>query len=293
MRIVFIVAVLSGLGGAALAQNSLPIRLAVPSGFARIHKLTLVSSDLPLAKRQSIMHAFQGGTYDLDELGERIRGKLRDSGYALADVGTATVTRMRPDQTVCRMRPPQKVCDADVRYSVHTGDQFRLGGITFRSMNGRNVFTADQLRAQFPLQDGAIFNATDIGKGLENLKDLYGEHGYINFGAIPKPVYDNTLHTVSLIVDMDQGRSFKFGKLLFEGIEPRAGMAQSLLASWQDVEGKLYNPQLLHDWLKSTASDWPLGTLQVAQFQVHQDFEHGLVNPVLHFQCGTYPVLCP
>jgi hypothetical protein len=293
MRIVFIVAVLSGLDGAALAQNSLPIRLAVPSEFARIHKLTLVSSDLPLAERQSIMHAFQGGTYGLDELGERIRGKLRDSGYALADVGTAKVTRMRPDQTACRMHPPQKVCDADVRYSVHTGDQFRLCGITFSSMNGPNVFTADQLRAQFPLQDGAIFNATDIGKGLEKLKDLYAAHGYINFGAIPKPVYDNTLHTVSLLVDMDQGRSFKFGKLLFEGIEPRAGIAQTLLASWKDVEGKLYNPQLLHDWLKSTASDWPPGTLQAVQFQVHQDFDHGLVNPVLHFQCGTYPVLCP
>jgi hypothetical protein len=289
MRIAISVVMLSSLTSVAAAQNPFPIRLAPPGVLARIHKLTLASDDLSRSERQGIVKSFQGGSYDSDELGERIRQKLRDSGYALADVSAPKVTRMRPDQTACRMRPPHTVCDADVRYSVHTGHLYRLGRISF---TGGTVFTSDELRAQFPLQDAAIFNATAIGRGLEKLKDLYATHGYINFGAIPKPVYDDTLHTVSFIVDIDQGRSFKFGKLLFEGIEPRGGMVHTLLDSWRDVEGRIYNPQLLQDWLKSTASEWPPGTVQTAQFQVHQDFEHGLIDPVLHFQCGTYPVLC-
>jgi hypothetical protein len=44
------------------------------------------------------------------------------------------------------------------------------------------------LRATFAVKDGEWFNATLIGKGLENLKKAYGALlGYINFGAIPKP----------------------------------------------------------------------------------------------------------
>jgi len=34
----------------------------------RIHKLILTSPDLPTGERQAIIHAFQGSTYNLDEL---------------------------------------------------------------------------------------------------------------------------------------------------------------------------------------------------------------------------------
>lgn len=277
MRLLTSIALPPLLAVALIAQT----RLAIPSGVYRIHKLTLVSTDLPRAQEHTIVVAFQGGTYDLDELAERIRQKLRDSGYAFTEVGAPQVTRRRSVESAC---------EADVRYSVHTGDQYRLGQITF---TGGTVFTADQLRAQFESQDGAIFNATEIGKGLERLKNLYASAGYINFGAIPKPVYDNTRRTVTILIDIDQGLSFKFGTLFFEGIEPRAGIANMLLASWRNVEGKVYSPQILSDWLKSTASDWPPGTMQTAQLQTPQNPEQRLVNPVLYFQCGTYPVLCP
>ncbi len=43
------------------------------------------------------------------------------------------------------------------------------------------------LRAQFNMKDGDYFNATLIGKGLENLRKAYGQLGYINFTAVPNP----------------------------------------------------------------------------------------------------------
>jgi outer membrane protein insertion porin family len=43
------------------------------------------------------------------------------------------------------------------------------------------------LRGTFAIKDGEWFNATVMQKGLENLKKAYGQLGYINFGAVPKP----------------------------------------------------------------------------------------------------------
>jgi hypothetical protein len=221
----------------AAAQN----RSADLSGTYRIHKLSLVSADLPKTERDYILHAFQGGTYDLDELSERVRSKLRDSGYAMVEVG--------PAQIIPIHRAPS-ARDADVSYSVNAGHRYRLSEITFE---GGTIFPESQLRGQFDLQDGAIFTATKIGKGLESLKDLYGTAGYANFGAIPKPIYDQTHYTVALVIDIDQGRHVKFGKLFMEGIEPRAGAAQELLTSWKELEGKCYNSRLLKEWLKKNS----------------------------------------
>jgi len=192
------------------------------------------------------VQAFQGGTYNLDELAERVRFKLRDSGYALAEVKPAQVSRPRH---------AQHACDADVTFAIHTGNRYRLDGITFTVDPGQPVFTAAQLRSQFHIEDGAVFNATEIGKGLENLKDLYGSDGYPNFGAIPKPIYDNSRHAIRLAVDIDQGFPVTFGKLFMEGIEPRAGAAQQLLASWKELEGKRFNSRLLREWLKNNSAE--------------------------------------
>ncbi|MGA8740602.1 MAG: POTRA domain-containing protein, partial [Terracidiphilus sp.] len=235
------IALLPLLAVAAVAQD----RPATLAGVYRVHKLTLVSSDLPRTERGRIVRAFQGGSYNVDELSERVRFKLRDKGYELVEVGAPQITRVRPAQSAC---------EADVRFAVRTGNQYRLGGITF---TGDSVFPSDQLRSQFHVDDGEIFNATEISKGLENLKEFYGAAGYANFGAIPKPIYDNSRHTISLDVDIDRGFLVTFGKLFMEGIEPRAGAAQDLLASWRELEGKRYNPHLIKEWLKRNSASWP------------------------------------
>ena len=268
MRMFPTVALLSLLAVATGAQDQ-PTTLP---GVYRIDKLTLVSSDLPGTERDRIVRAFQGGTYNVDALSERVRYKLRDKGYELVVVGAPQITHVRP------ARP---ACDADVLLAVRTGDQYRLGEITF---TGNSVFSSDQLRGQFPLQDGAIFKATAIGKGLENIKVLYGTEGYANFGAIPKLQFDMGSHTISLVIDIDQGRPATFGKLFMEGIEPRAGAAQDLLASWKVLEGKRYNPHLLEEWLKRNEASWPDAAATQAFMVPIYSGSPSVFSLLLHFQ---------
>ncbi len=226
------IALLPLLAVAAVAQD----RPATLAGVYRVHKLTLVSSDLPRTERGRIVRAFQGGSYNVDELSERVRFKLRDKGYELVEVGAPQITRVRPAQSAC---------EADVRFAVRTGNQYRLGGITF---TGDSVFPSDQLRSQFHVDDGEIFNATEISNGLENLKEFYGAAGYANFGAIPNTHLRQLPPHHQPHVDIDRGFLVTFGKLFMEGIEPRAGAAQELLASWRELEGKRYIPHLIKEW---------------------------------------------
>jgi outer membrane protein insertion porin family len=41
------------------------------------------------------------------------------------------------------------------------------------------------LRHLFPIKDGDIISREKIGKGLENLRKVYGQFGYINFTSVP------------------------------------------------------------------------------------------------------------
>jgi outer membrane protein insertion porin family len=92
------------------------------------------------------------------------------------------------------------------------------------------------------VRDGDWFNATLIGKGLENLKKAYGQLGYINFGAIPKPVYDEEKKTVSMNIDIDEGKPFYVSRIEFQGnvITRDKVIRRELMLE----EGQVYNSQL-------------------------------------------------
>jgi len=48
-----------------------------------------------------------------------------------------------------------------------------------------------------------------------------------------------------------------FGGLQLEGIEPVAGAGKALLTSWRQLQGELYNPQVLQKWLAANTKGWP------------------------------------
>jgi hypothetical protein len=249
------------------AQNSTP---PVP---VQVRSLTIISSSLPEADRQRIVHALQGGTYPRKSLGSACGSILEMLGTAMS----APKTRSYP-----LSKESQDGRSADFTVEVNPGTLYMLGEITFKNTK---VFTHDQLRSQFPSESGEHFNATELGKGLENLKNLYGVKGYANFAAIPKLQFDEVRHIVGLVIDVDEGRPVRFGNLRLEGVEPVAGAGRSLLATWKDMQGKLSSPEALKTWLATQTSGWP----HEAAAQVHTEYLAGSIPDVaidvmLHFQ---------
>ena len=155
-------------------------------------------------------------TYDaskLEEDTERVRQAYHDKGYYYANVGDPeTHIRNEGGLTALTFRP-RKGKRIDIKMPIEEGERYRLGSITFTGNKAVNNVKA--LRAQFALKDGDWFQATAVGKGLENLRKAYGKLGYINFVAIPKPTVTRPGRLVSLDIDIDEGKQYYVSRIEF------------------------------------------------------------------------------
>jgi len=244
MRIPAITLTLLLFAGEVRAQTPAP----APQAELQIRSLTIVTDQLPAADRLRIADSLQGIPCDPDELRERVRMKLRDLGFYYAQVETPELSKPPAPKS----NPPQASEAVDVSVKVSPGAQFRFGFIEFK---GESVFSSFDLRSQFPVQTGGLFNVTSVGYGLERLKRLYQEKGYINFAAVPTSNVDEARHTINLTIDIDEGKPYTFGHLILDGTEPHAGDGNALVSSWISLQGKTYNPDLLKDWLSSNCPD--------------------------------------
>jgi outer membrane protein insertion porin family len=220
-------------------------------------------------------------TFDANKLEddtERVRFAYRDKGYYNAAIEQPrTQIRDQGGLNWFTFRP-NKGKRIDILIPIEEGERYRLGTITF---TGNKAVTNEKaLRATFAVRDGDWFNATLIGKGLENLKKAYGQMGYINFGAIPKPVYDEEKKTVSMNIDIDEGKPFYVSRIEFQGntITRDKVIRRELMLE----EGQVYNSQLWEYSLLRLNQLEYFEALKVDQdSEAHQDAEAGTVDLLL------------
>ena len=214
----------------------------------------------------------------LDEDTERVRFAYRDKGYANAAIETPR-TQIRDEGGLNWFTfRPNRGKRIDILMPVEEGARYRLGTITFTG--NTHITNVKALRATFNLKDGDWFNATLVGKGLENLKKAYGQLGYINFGAIPKPIYDEQKKTVSLQVDIDEGKQFYVSRIEFQGntITRDRVIRRELLLD----EGQVYNSQLWEYSLLRLNQLEYFEPLKVDQdSEAHQNADAGTVDLLL------------
>jgi outer membrane protein insertion porin family len=217
----------------------------------------------------------------LEEDTERVRQAYRDRGYYNAAVEEPrTQIRNEGGLNIFTFRP-RSGKRIDITMPIEEGQRVRLGTITFTG--NKAVTNVRALRASFAIKDGDWFNATVISKGLDNLKKAYGQLGYINFGAIPTPHFDEQKKSVSLNIDIDEGKQFTVSRIEFQGntITRDRVIRRELLLD----EGSVYNSQL-----------WELSLLRLNQLEyfnplrvdqdseAHQDADAGTVDLLLKVQ---------
>jgi hypothetical protein len=164
---------------------------------------------------------------------------------------------------------------ANVTVKVEPGAQYRLGEIHVQKAT---VFPSTQLRNLFSLRRGDLFNVTKFVEGLEDLRKLYETQGYVNFVGTPITSSDDSRRTIDIVVDIDEGKPFNFGRLYLEGVEPHPGAGKALLNSWKTLEGKRYNPLELQHWLLANHVDWKVGTRISDSMRMAADPESLVVN---------------
>ena len=214
----------------------------------------------------------------LEEDSERVRQAYRDRGYYNAAVEEPrTQIRDQGGLNWFTFRP-NKGKRIDILMPIEEGARYRLGTITFTG--NKAVSNEKALRATFGIKDGDWFNATLISKGLDNLKKAYGQLGYINFGAIPKPVFDDQKKTVSLQIDIDEGKQFYVSRIEFQGntITRDRVIRRELMLD----EGQVYNSQAWEYSLLRLNQLEYFEPLKVDQdTEAHQDPDAGTVDLLL------------
>ncbi len=220
-------------------------------------------------------------TYDaskLEEDTERVRRALQDRGYFRAGVADP-ITHIRNEGGLSfftfRPRQGKRI---DIRIPVEEGQRYKLGGVTFTG--NTHVPNVKALRSQFPTKDGEWFNATAVGKGLDNLRKAYGSLGYINFTAVPTPRIDDAKHEVFLDIDIDEGKPFTVSRIEFQGntITRDRVIRRELLLE----EGQVYNSNLWEQSLLRLNQLDYFDPLKVEQdSEEHTDADNGTVSLLL------------
>jgi outer membrane protein insertion porin family len=161
-------------------------------------------------------------TYDaakLDEDGERIRQAYTDHGYFQAKALEPTVNIVPRGGKgwrlpIVKMESPGIF--ADIVQPVEEGRLYHLHVMKF---DGVKLFkTPDALmRPLFGMGPGDVFQTDKLRKGIENLRNLYGKFGYIDF--VPEPGFDFIPNTdqVDLTITADEGKQFFVRRIDFAG----------------------------------------------------------------------------
>ncbi len=155
----------------------------------------------------------------LEEDKERIRQFYQDKGYFTVRVLDHTVTlRDTGGQGlhIPLFKPNKPGKRADITIPVEEGQQMHLNKMNFV---GVKLFrTTDFLQKNvFQMNEGDVFSTARLRKGIEQMKKLYGEFGYIDF--VPEPSFDPLPGTdkIDLTLTADEGKQFFVRRIDFTG----------------------------------------------------------------------------
>jgi outer membrane protein assembly factor BamA len=201
-----------------------------------------------------------------EEIVEQARYRLQCAGYFKADVALNDVHTVNPIAGTIA-----------VTLAVREGQQYHLRQIAFK---GNKEFSESQLRQQFEIADGDLFDVERIRKGLEQIRKLYTIHGYINFTPVPNTDPDDHA-VVTLQIDCDEGKQFHYGKLAVAGRELRPGDGEKILAAWKPSEGSVYDGAQVEEFWMDIAPLLPPGWKIEQHLEIRQNPQTATASLVL------------
>ncbi len=162
-------------------------------------------------------------TYDstkLEEDQERIRQFYMEKGYFMARVIDHSVnihdTGGNGGFRIPLIKPNKPGKAADLSLTIDEGRLYHLNKISFQ---GVKLFRTPEtlMGPLFQMKEGDVFSTAKLKKGLESLRKLYGEFGYMNFVA--EPSFDPLPNTdkIDLTLAFDEGKQFFVRRVDFSG----------------------------------------------------------------------------
>jgi outer membrane protein insertion porin family len=88
-----------------------------------------------------------------------------------------------------------------ITITISEGDQFTLGEF---DISGDILGTKEELLAKFELERGAVFNRSLVTKGIESIRDVYGDQGYAFAAFSPISNLDQEKKSVDIMLEISK-----------------------------------------------------------------------------------------
>ena len=155
----------------------------------------------------------------LEQDKEMVRDFYQQRGYFTARAVEHTATIHDTGGTGFKLplfypnKPGKK---ADLKIMVEEGKLYRLENMNF---NGVKLFRTPEtiFPKVFQMEKGDVFSTTKLRKGLEQMRKIYGEFGYIDFVPEPDFAPDAATGKIDLNLSVDEGKQFFLRRLDFQG----------------------------------------------------------------------------
>lgn len=121
-----------------------------------------------------------------------------------------------------------------------------------------------------------------MAEGLDNLRRAYGQFGYINSVFIPDLRFDEGNQTVSLDVDVDEGKQFVISEINILGLHERPSNDTSNELHLKP--GDVFNKRLVDLFFKQHASSPPYETSTDSHIHFRLDERAGTVAVTFDFR---------
>lgn len=196
-------------------------------------------------------------TFDSTKLEEdksRMQNFYQEHGYFVAKATDSSVAMRNvvPHGLHIPLILPKKPGTvADLSVTIEEGRKYHLNKIAF---TGVKFFRTPEalMRPLFQMSEGDTFSTAKLRKGLENMRKLYGEFGFIDFVGEPNFEPDPNSDKIDMSLAVDEGKQFFVRRLDFAGnttTRDRVIRREMLLD-----EGDMYNTRL-----------WELSVLRLNQ----------------------------
>lgn len=172
---------------------------------------------LKKTKQKSLWRIFGTSLLFSDERWAEDRENLRkfymNHGYKDVKVGQpqVEVVAKRPDAETLKKQKHRM----NITIPVEEGLPYTLGSL---QVKGVTVYPAELFARGFEIEPGETYNFKVIDKGMESIRDVYHNRGYI-YAYTNQVVMDRegADHVVDVTIDVFEGDRFRLGRLEFSG----------------------------------------------------------------------------
>jgi outer membrane protein assembly factor BamA len=209
---------------------------------------------------------------------EQVRPIFQQQGFLRARLG--------PPEVRLTGNPNEKLPEQiPVFVPVSPGTVYRWSGVQW---TGNSAIQSDALTRTVGLKPGDIADGMAIEAAWDRVREEYGHSGYLEAKVEPTAAYDDQAHTVAYKVAVEEGKAYRFTKLVVTGLSVNA--EKRLREAWPIAQGDILDKTKYEDFLIKLQShkeeifgDLPLHYDEVGHW-LQNDDEKSTVDVLLDFK---------